>query len=1088
MDQYSTLWGTNQQGEYSRLGTSRLLKNFLIQKIGAADLGDVVNLTESALAGFKLLPGYEQETLDNKPVAVTYSTMYLDRKPGMPRDMKGFCALSVSGMENRSDSKRESNYAHTIFFSRQDMLKAGEYNYLDRLMGTYQITCRDVSGHRNGTSRINLEQAPNKVVPFMRDHDMGVVLKTIECIYRGQNVILVLEKDVSFNRRAMELLTQIYALMQPVLATETGFATYQTAERIQELSAETNVQIYVVPSGADLSKIQGRNFVIVRLTADQQIRAEQTPLTLTLQEWSKLEWQYRQNAMEHLFAKKSEYNKAAEFISLSEAFFAQMKDLNTWMADTSKNATIDSLEALKAEDRTETDWNLVPWAKKSFASKVPYLLKKGVSVEALTALSLTEAYEYDGANGELKKLSAGAVDNVRFQQAAEAYRYGRSLAGINEAVLSQKVWEKAHARISPSYCAQIEARDNKLNTQNAQHQAEVAKLNAAHAAEVDSLNADHVAQTAQMQSAHAEALKAAEEAKVAAVAQEQEKTAAVQQSYHEAEQAHKIQVTQLITDHTAAMTAKENAHTAKVNQMTADHEAAMTAKDTVHTEEIAKLNSAYQATIAERDTAYTEKINQMTADHTAAMEAKDADHTAKVNKLASDYQSVLTKMDADHQNEIAKLNADHAAALTAVETAKTEAIAAEKQRCETAVARERNENMRISSQLEQTQGVLAEAEQNLRTQSEELAQATAAAARRKEKVEAQKTEIQRLNDLLTGRGIDTTPPEPTITIMGIKIPVKALKLIAIFAAAAFLVGAILSGVIVGLVAGGNDAPVETTPSTVAQEEKEDPTDAPTDGTTEAPTDAPTEAPTQPEATALMDDGSVNWDFVRANVSWIDAVETDSAAMTALVGEQSNLSAGWNLEAVVTPAEWVSAEDETVESAYITVMTNSAAADVTLADLGSDAELAAVADGRFVIVRSGNAEDSADIRHDAMNAAVEIARLIAAEEAEMTFFAYALEDGRMVDLSAIMDKCDWRKISNISFDASDLDGMKTRLDTTRTPVSVIMADSDVCVYDYSDNPELAQTLVALMTEKGHTATVSDGFVLLVINAAVVNTNP
>lgn len=1125
MAQYSTIWGTNKAGVYSRLGTSKMLKNFLTQKIGAADLGDVVNLTEAALAGFKVLPGYELETPDNKPVAVVYSTMYLDRKPGMPRDMKGFCAISVSGNESRSDINRETQYSHTIFFSRQEMLKAGAYNYLDHLMGTYQLTSRDITGHRNGSSRINLDQDPNKVVPFMRDHDLGVAMKTIESIYKGQNVILVLEKDVSFNRRAMELLTQIYALMQPVLAMETGFATYQTAERIQELSAETNVKLYVLPAGADLSKIQGGNFVTMKLSATNKILAEQTPLTLALQEWNNLDWQYRQNAMEHLFAKKTEYKNPAEFISLSEAFFAQMKDMNAWMADTSKNGTIDSLAALQAEDRTDTDWNLVPWAKKSFASKVPYLLKKGTSVEALTAMSLTEAYEYDGGNAELKKLSAGKVDSARYQQVAAEYRYGRILAGINEAVLSQKVWEKAFSRISPAYRAEIEARDEKLSAQDAKHQADVASLNKAHEAEVTALNADHLTKTTQMQTAHAEAMKAAEEAKAAAVALEQEKTAAAEQRYNEAEQSHKLQVEQLNADHTAAMNEKDAAHTAKVNQlntdhaaalttmetgyttkinqmtadhtaaltnmetgyttkinqMTADHTAAMTAKDTAHTEEVNKINSAYKATLAERQTQYTEAINKMTADHTAALEAKDTAHTAKVNQITADYTAALNKKDTDHQNAVDQLNADHASAMDAAKTAAANAIAAEKQKGEMAVAREQAENQRISGQLEQTQSVLAETEKSLQDTFGQLKEASAAAAEYQKTAEKQTAEVHRLEKLLTGRGIDITPPEPTITIMGIKIPVKAMKVIAIFAAAAFLVGAILSGLIVGLVAGGKDEPVETKPSTVAEEERKDPTDAPTTGSTEAPTDAPTEAPTQPEETALNADGSVNWDYVRANVSWIDAVATDSAAMTAMVGEQS-LPEGWNPEAIVTPADWVSAEDETVKSAYITVVTTANAAGIAPANLGSEALLAAAAGNRAVIVRSGNAQDDAAVRHDAMNAAVEIAQLIAAEEAQMSLMACALDDGRMVDLTAIADQCDWSTVTKVSFDENDLEALKVQLDSNRTPVSVIQAERTVGIYDYSDNPELAQTLVALLTAKEHAAAVADGFVLVVVNPA------
>ena len=98
MERYSTLYGTKQAGPYERLGSSKRLGNFLTQKIGAADVKSVVELTEKLIAGITMLPGYENETLVNKPQAVVYAPLYLEKKPGMTKGMKGFCALAVSGL------------------------------------------------------------------------------------------------------------------------------------------------------------------------------------------------------------------------------------------------------------------------------------------------------------------------------------------------------------------------------------------------------------------------------------------------------------------------------------------------------------------------------------------------------------------------------------------------------------------------------------------------------------------------------------------------------------------------------------------------------------------------------------------------------------------------------------------------------------------------------------------------------------------------------------------------------------------------------------------------------------------------------
>ena len=258
MERYSTLWGTEQSGPYRRLGTSKRLGNFLTQKIGAANIKDVVELTEKLVTGITMLPGYENETLINKPLAVVYAPLYLEKKPGMTKGMKGFCALGISGQEHR-DGMRVSTFSHTWFFPREDMLAEGEFNYLDLLMGTRLTNNQDVALHREGSLEINMEQLPQKVQPVLVKKDMTVVLSTIDALYQKKNVVLVLENGVNFNSRSMALLTQIYSMMQPVMATETGFATYQSQKRILELSADTNVQIYLVPAGSDLSGLPASN-------------------------------------------------------------------------------------------------------------------------------------------------------------------------------------------------------------------------------------------------------------------------------------------------------------------------------------------------------------------------------------------------------------------------------------------------------------------------------------------------------------------------------------------------------------------------------------------------------------------------------------------------------------------------------------------------------------------------------------------------------------------------------------------------------------------------------------------------------------
>ena len=1013
MERYSTLWGTDKAGVYGRQGTSKRLSTFLTQKIGGTNVKDVVDATEKIMAGFKVLPGYELESLDNKPLAVVYAPMYLKNKPGMPAGIKGFCALSVNGMENRGEGWRDSKYAHTFFFAQQEMLGNGEFNHLDLLMGTYPLTARDVAGHRNGTSPLNFDQLPNKVNPVMRKQDMPLVVKTVENVYQGRNVVISLEAGVDFNRRALEVLTQIYAMMQPVLATETGFATYQTVDRILELAAETNVQIYVVPNGMDLSKLYGGKFEILDLAAERVV-PEQTPLAMVLLDWMKYSWSHRRQVMAHLFGKSSDYLNAEEFVRLSKAFFAQLQDLNAWLVDSSKHNTVTTLAQLQAEDKTQTGWRLVPWARESFESKVPHLLQKPLTLDALTAEALVTAYEYDGADAHVKQLSAVENPDREGQKAAvAAYQYGRKLSGVSEAVLCQKVWEKAERRLSPGYNKEITGLNKKIADDAAAHEKAMAARDEAHKTEVTGLT-----------TAHAAALVAKDQEKDSAVAAEKAITAAVQAKLDDA--------------------------------------------DRVHGEEVAKLNAA---------------------------------HKTEVEQLAAAHQTVVTGLQSDiaaRDQSIARLNTDLGVkdqtitGLNSSLSAKDQTIAGQK-------------------------ADLTKAAADYAAQGEELSKARTAAIRRKEKLTAAEAEIGRLNELLMGKGIDPTPKkpkEPTMNLLGVEMPKSAMKVIAIFAAAALLIGAILSGVIVGLVAGGKEDAEPTVPTTTAPvEPSTEPSIAPATEPSVPETTAPPETtvpPTEPPAvSALNDDGTVDWFTVRSEVLWAVNVETDAVAMEQTLAGAIAAPEGWALEAVITTLEDV----ETEETAFVAVLTapvaeaaegaenpaeeetpaegeevtgeQTPAAEplaITLADLGDGVELAIAAGDRCVVAHFGYGEDAKF--NDVIEAAVKVASLVSPEDAGLALFRLKLENGTELDLTELLAD-GWRDVTGVNNGAEAMLAMQAKLNTNAVPAYVIEGAADgVAVYDYTETPEKAEQLAGIMTEKGLTALAQDVYTLVLVDEAAL----
>ena len=489
MERYSTLWGTMQEGPYGRLGSSKSLNGFLTQKIGAANIKDVVELTEKLVTGITMLTGYEKEPLVNKPVAVVYAPLYLQKKAGMAKGMKGFCALAISGMEHRET--RDSSYSHTYFFPREEMLDKNRYNflklveeeeqlnYLDMLMGTHLTTYNDVAQHRSGIHPVDFERQPSKITPVLTQGDWAYVAATIDALYRKKNVVLVLERGVDFNTRSMALLTQIYSMLSPMMATETGFATYQPVKRILELSADTNVQIYVVPAGMELNGLAPAKFEILDLSKPRA-QEPSTPVIEVLMGWTAYDWKQRISAMAHLFGKIEEYSNADQFVKTSREFFEQARAFEAWYNDTSKHKTLTSIAQIQAEDKTDTEWNLVPWAKELFRKKYPYLVKEG-SVGILNARNVAEFYEYNGTDEDLKKRSVGAVNQAAVQAAVQQYQYGRSLEGVDEAELSRVIWEKAGMRVTAGCLNEI----NELKGTISKQEKEKVETEAKHQKELE---------------------------------------------------------------------------------------------------------------------------------------------------------------------------------------------------------------------------------------------------------------------------------------------------------------------------------------------------------------------------------------------------------------------------------------------------------------------------------------------------------------------------------------------------------------------------------------------------------------------------
>lgn len=1129
MERYSTLWGTEQSGPYRRLGTSKRLGNFLTQKIGAANIKDVVELTEKLVTGIAMLPGYENETLINKPLAVVYAPLYLEKKPGMTKGMKGFCALGISGLEHR-DGMRESAFSHTWFFPREDMLAEGEFNYLDLLMGTRLTNNQDVALHREGSLEINMEQLPQKVQPVLVKKDMTVVLSAIDALYQKKNVVLVLENGVNFNSRSMALLTQIYSMMQPVMATETGFATYQSQKRILELSADTNVQIYLVPAGSDLSGLPASKFEILNVAGGAP--AQRTPVTETLTMWLKLDWKSRSRAMMHLFKDSSDYTNADQFVKLSREFIAQAQDLSAWASDTTKHKTITSLAELKAEDKTETSWKLVPWAKETFEKKIPALLKD-TTVESLNARSIAAFYEYNGADAELKKRSAGTVNQAAANSAAQQYQYGRKLAGANEAELCRLIWEKADERVGVGYRNELAAKDAQIAGQAAQHEQAVAGLKQTHQLALQAKDNEIAAQAAEFAQKE-------EDFKTALSEREQ----GHRQELERRDQAHEAALTKAVSD--------ERANTAAV-------QAKLDAADQVHAEEIGRLNQSHADAVG--------KLNQ---DHQTAMQILRDQAQKKVNELkgtAQKLQDDLTQANTDKQNlknsldqsDIEKQNLQN----------RLDQADAEKQKLQSSLSKVKTRNkeleddmIRASEELQDKNTKLSKAEQDYANLQTQFRQATG-----QEPAPPPESPLKKwlwigiaavvglilggIIGAIIGRGmakdnvyafgfdtagkgtvsadrteagagdtiIITVTPDEGWQLDGIKgssdvtikengetqyiltMPEHDEEIVVTFSEIPAPVFALNWSVNGQTGDAGEMGTVSLSHTEAKAGETITVTVMPAEGwklsgitcksgTAVAPLSETQYTFTMPEGeetvqitfselivepVVIDEAGEILWETVQTEVSWIVSVETDTKKIDQALGEDKITDEAWSVVAML-------AGEEADPSRVLVLRAAEEGADaLTLLKPGA----LVLDNGEYVLlIPAPKSEEEAGAWNSAVKAGRKLMDLLCGESELLSAAGYMLEDERVVDLQALMTEAGmtdgwWMSLNGLSLKNTDRENLKALLGSSRVPTLVVkMADElEGAVFDYYDDPETGDKLVGIAEGNGRKASHVEDFVLV-----------
>ena len=952
MDRYSFLNGSRVDGTLVLFGGSAGRAKFFTS-LGATDPTALQRLTKQILNGFQILPEFENEPADAKPVAVRYAPMHLYRKKETA-SIKAFCAMNIAGDENRGD--RISTYDHTFVWSVSEMCAGKQFNHVDLLFGTRLTGWQDVMRYRNKEGDFNYDRLPDKVNPEIRRSDIGLCIRCIEAIYASKNVVIRIEKGHNFNTRSRDILMQIYSLLQPKLAVEVGFASYQDPKKIAALANELSMRIFVLPAGCELSDVPA-GFVILDLAENTAgFKLEHSPLVDTLVKWLGYSWEKRLAAYRAIFADVTDYQNIDLFVQRSEEFFAAEKALNEWKS-TVKRGSVADMDQLQEVYRQHIENSIVPWAIDEFTIRIPGMLPAGKTINGL----LTDAaVGISTTSGDAQK------------KESERYLFGKKYGSIEVGKLSRDLL--AH---------QKQVSDGEWSPRVAAAQAETLAAKA----EGDK----RVAEEQQKAAVEAAAAKAAADA---ALAQEQERTRAAQQETLDAR-------------------AEGDKRVAEEQQKAAaEAAAAKAAADAALAQEQERTRIAQQETLdarAEGDKRVAEEQQKAAAELAAAAAAaasalaleqkKAADAIAQEQQKAADALAQEQERNAEARNRLTEQHAQE--------------ISAEKQRYEELHKKASAAYTSMRTRAEEAEKNLAEEKAKLETTRQDHEQAIAehqraakaAIAKKQAEIAARDNEISRLNGFLKVnpddvddlRGQIRTEQELSRNQQREIETLKRKSVIGIVIA--FLVGALLCGGIIGIIYLLNkEVPPPPPPTTTATTE-----DIETTAATEAtvPPETEPEAPDWSSETYVQQvkDRIPGLMTVKTVQDWVWAEEAAPAQysvvaeLTAtLFGSEEQTDAAEYLLLLEAAAEEQPAEQDTATNTDTTQqeadasVTESTAYDITAEEGAS----MALTWGDQLLIVYGDSDEQL--------MAFQVAAFCAAEEPVML---HVNPSGELADISAVM---------------------------------------------------------------------------------------
>lgn len=1022
MGRYGIFKGTNKDGLYTTIGFTDGILNFLSAQ-GATNATHTLDIICNISGGFTEIPGYLDQPANDYPVAFRYVPMHLSKRSDMPNAIQPMYVVSISGAENKS---RNTNYSCTAIMDRDEVLGSSRANYLEQILGTPLVTDRMMSDIREKNEAADFSLSPKPLCPVMKPGDRKAVLAAVNAIYEDKKVLIKLERGCSFNLRSVELLRQIYSMMQPRLATEVGFASYQAPNFIYDLVQEAGIRIFVLPYGVDAGYLSNDFLVLDMNDADHIAVDEKSDMIKCLKSWYGLSWEKRLEAMTKLFdLPGAGFKDAEKFVEISKELFSG--DFAKWCrlgSNIPEAGTITSLQALydKYNSFPVLEKN-VSWLHDMFRQKVNVMLPKSVNLNLLVLELNSEimlSAEKNPRKEALLDFGISLMKPAAVKQLPEA-------AGKKACRKQEEITREECDRSIQAERENWKVTEEKLHGEIHERKQEIIQLNTEHSRQVEELKSEHILAIAAAAAAHE---KQCAEIRTQITADYEEKLSGAEKQIEEEKLARQREVQTLNEEHGRQVeelknsfdqekTAAEAAFQKKYSDLRSSAEQEIfrlkeEQKRELDTRQQELEQTREKVTLAEREKAQSQQEN-------AALKERVDQLISRVDDLNSRGQ------------DLAARNRDLEAKKSSLET-------------ELSGLKEREQALTTSAKALQRE------KEQLQNEVDSLSSG--------EEVKKLKRELQKMNTTLE------TQQD------------KGKKAKIIFAAAGFLAALLICGVIF-LVNALMNPDDRSGPEVSPPIETAEPAETNELITDEQPEAVPSEEPEEtPELPAAFNADEIDWEKVQEDIPEISAVETDTETIKMLTAG-CNSPEGFTPVAVLTVEEnGFDAFSETESFPMAVILKPDSEENETQTEsavLPEAEETGAAAEGLTVqndelcmLVFGGE-----EMQQAALNAF----RLVSEDEAVMQFTISSGEQP-FGDISGLQIKLfndtKWlSQVQYVSLNSDELEAARLQLETEYAPAAAIYCDDGVeYVFYLPDNQVFLETYGVVEKSENTVAFESD----------------